>query len=238
MAMTTRFIDNLSHDCLRTKAAKVSLEHVIDALTPSSVIGIGTGATVEVFIQLLKQSGTEFSHCVSSSERSSKAIAEAGLKELAIAECDRVDFYIDGIDEGMADGITVKGGGAALAREKVLATLAMSFITIADSGRLVNQLGQFPLPVEVLPAAQKAVFNALRSLGGEPVLREGCLTDNGNIILDVSGLDLSEPKSRERELNAIAGVVENGIFAQRSADFMAFSNSEGTHWLSRAMKPQ
>ncbi|WP_413112526.1 ribose-5-phosphate isomerase RpiA [Thaumasiovibrio sp. DFM-14] len=233
MGMAQRFIENKSQDCLRTKAAKVALEQVLKTLTPSSVIGIGTGATVEVFIQLLKKSGAEFSHCVSSSERSSKALLAAGLPEITISECDRVDVYVDGIDEGLSNGITVKGGGAALAREKVLATMAITFITIADSGRLVTQLGKFPLPVEVLPAAQKAVFNALQSLGGQPVLREGCVTDNGNIILDVANLDCSEPKALEQRLNAIAGVVENGIFAQRSADFMAFSDTKGTCWLSK-----
>lgn len=233
MAMAHCFIENTSQDCLRTKAAKVALDHVLKTLTPSCVIGIGTGATVEVFVELLKQSGAEFAHCVSSSERSSKAIQKAGLQEIAISDCERVDFYIDGIDEGLDSGVTVKGGGAALAREKVLATLAMTFITIADSGRLVTQLGQFPLPIEVLPAARKAVFNALQSLGGNPVQREGCVTDNGNIILDVAGLDLSQPKALEQQLCAIAGVVENGIFAQRSADFMAFSDSKGTQWLSK-----
>jgi ribose 5-phosphate isomerase A len=109
----------------------------------------------------------------------------------------------------------------------------MSFITIADSGRLVTQLGKFPLPVEVLPAAQKAVFNALQSLGGHPALRQNCTTDNGNIILDVAHLDISKPKQLEIQINAIPGVVENGIFAQRCADFMAFSNAEGTYWLSK-----
>ncbi|USD43318.1 ribose-5-phosphate isomerase RpiA [Vibrio sp. SCSIO 43135] len=233
MSMASHFIQQQSSDCLRTKAAKAALDHVIDKLTPSSVIGIGTGATVEVFIKLLKSSGAEFSYCVSSSERSSKALREAGLPEIAIADCERVDFYIDGIDEGLSNGITVKGGGAALAREKVLATLALTFITIADSGRMVSELGKFPLPIEVLPAAQKAVSNALQSLGGTPALRQGCTTDNGNIILDVAGLNLSQPSQIEQQLNAIPGVVENGIFSHRKADFMAFSSDEGVHWLAR-----
>ncbi|MEZ8052383.1 ribose-5-phosphate isomerase RpiA [Vibrio atlanticus] len=233
MSMAQCFIENQSQDCLRTKAAKVALEQVLKTLTPSSVIGIGTGATVEVFIQLLKESGAEFAHCVSSSVRSSRALSSAGLNEISISECGRVDFYIDGIDEGLTTGMTVKGGGAALAREKVLATLALSFITIADSGRLVTQLGKFPLPVEVLPAAQTAVFNALQSLGGHPTLRQDCTTDNGNIILDVAHLDIAEPKRLELQINAIPGVVENGIFAQRTADFMAFSNAEGTYLLSK-----
>ncbi|WP_394126570.1 ribose-5-phosphate isomerase RpiA [Vibrio hepatarius] len=233
MGMAKRFIEMNSSDCLRTKAAKAALDQVLSVLTPSSVIGIGTGATVEIFIQLLKQSGAEFSHCVSSSERSSQALQQAGLTELPISSCERVDVYVDGIDEGLSSGETIKGGGAALAREKVLATMAMSFITIADSGRLKLALGAFPLPIEVLPAAELAVTRALQSLGGTPVRREGCTTDNGNIVLDCSGLDLSEPLVLETALNSIPGVVENGIFARRKADYMAFADDGGVHWLAR-----
>lgn len=233
MSMAKRFIEMDSSDCLRTKAAKAALDQVLSVLTPSSVIGIGTGATVEIFIQLLKQSGAEFSYCVSSSERSSQALQQAGLHELPISSCERVDVYVDGIDEGLSNGITVKGGGAALAREKVLATMAMSFITIADSGRLKLALGAFPLPIEVLPAAERAVTYALQSLGGKPIKREHCVTDNGNIILDCAGLDLSDPLAAESLLNSIPGVVENGVFARRKADYMAFSDNRGIHWLER-----
>lgn len=233
MSMAKRFIEMDSSDCLRTKAAKAALEQVLSVLTPSSVIGIGTGATVEIFIQLLKRSEAEFSHCVSSSKRSSRALVEAGLVEQPIELCDRVDVYVDGIDEGLSSGETIKGGGAALAREKVLATMAMSFITIADSARLKLALGDFPLPIEVLPAAEVAVTHALQSLGGEPVKREDCLTDNGNIILDCAGLDLSDPLTLEMGLNSVPGVVENGIFSRRKADFMAFSDVGGVHWLAR-----
>ncbi len=233
MNMTKRFIEMDNSDCLRTKAAKAALEQVLSLLTPSSVIGIGTGATVEIFIQLLKQSGAEFSHCVSSSERSSKALQQIGLSEQPISSCERVDVYVDGIDEGLSSGETIKGGGAALAREKILATLAKSFITIADSGRLKRSLGAFPLPIEVLPVAQLSVTLTLQSLGGTPVRREGCITDNGNIILDCAGLDLSNPLVLEGALNSIPGVVENGIFARRKADCMAFSDDDGVHWLVR-----
>jgi ribose 5-phosphate isomerase A len=160
-------------------------------------------------------------------------VSEAGLAEQPIRLCERIDVYVDGIDEGLSNGVTVKGGGAALAREKVLATLSMSFLTIADSGRLKLTLGAFPLPIEVLPAAETAVSRALQSLGGTPIRRENCITDNGNLILDCSGLDLSEPESTEAALNSIPGVVENGIVARRKADFMAFSDQGGVHWLAR-----
>ncbi|EDL53596.1 Ribose 5-phosphate epimerase [Vibrio mediterranei AK1] len=233
MNMISYPMDTPASTCLRAKAAQVALEHVMKALTPSSVIGIGTGATVEVFIQLLKHSGATFSHCVSSSKRSSAALAAAGINELPIDQCDRVDFYVDGIDEGLSNGTTVKGGGAALAREKVLATLAMSFITIADSGRLKESLGEFPLPIEVLPAAELAVLRALQSLGGNPIRRKNCVTDNGNLIIDCAGLDLSDSTATELSLNSIPGVVENGIFSRRKADFMAFSGESGVEWFCR-----
>lgn len=233
MAMATRFIENKSQDCLRAKAAKVALAQILETLTPNSVIGIGTGATVEVFVQLLAESNAKFSHCVSSSERSSKALEEAGLVMRPIAESCSLDFYVDGIDEGLSNGVTVKGGGAALAREKVLATQASTFITIADDGRLVKKLGTFPLPVEILPAAKSSVVHTLQAMGGAPKEREGCVTDNGNIILDVVGLDMTDPKQLEQCINLIPGVVENGIFSHRSADLMVFSNTEGSYCLSK-----
>lgn len=226
------FISNTADECVRVKAASAALNHITQTITADTVIGIGTGATAEVFVQLLAQSGVEFAHCVSSSERSSKAIQAAGLKEIALADCERVDFYVDGIDEGLSNGITIKGGGAALGREKVIACMADCFITISDDGRLVEFLGKFPLPIEVLPAAKTPVVLALQAMGGKPVQRDGCVTDNDNIILDVAGLDMSEPAELEMRLNAIPGVVENGIFAQCPAKHMAFSNHLGVRWLS------
>ena len=236
MTMATCFIGDKSQDCLRTKAAKVALTQVLVTLTPNSVIGIGTGATVEVFVQLLAESNAEFSHCVSSSERSSKALDAAGIMTRPIAESTSIDFYIDGIDEGLNNGVNVKGGGAALAREKVLATQASTFITIADDGRLVEQLGSFPLPVEILPAAKSSVANTLQGMGGSPKEREGCITDNGNIILDVAGLDMTDPRQLELCINSIPGVVENGIFSHRSADLMVFSNQEGYYYFLKKVR--
>lgn len=231
MTMATRFIENKSQDCLRTKAAKVALVQVLETLAPTSVIGIGTGATVEVFVKLLAESNAKFSYCVSSSERSSKALEAVGLVTRPISESSSLDFYVDGIDEGLNNGVTVKGGGAALAREKVLATQASTFITIADDGRLVEKLGTFPLPIEILPAAKSSVIHTLEAMGGSSKEREGCVTDNGNIILDVSGLTMTDPKQLELRINSIPGVVENGIFAYRSADLMVFSNAEGSYCL-------
>ncbi|TNH96262.1 ribose-5-phosphate isomerase RpiA [Aeromonas sobria] len=226
------FITNTVNECVRVKAAKAALDHIMKSITPETVIGIGTGSTAEVFVTLLAACGVDFSHCVSSSERSSRAIQAAGLKEIPLADCLYVDYYIDGIDEGLSNGITVKGGGAALAREKVIASMAKCFITISDDRRLVDSLGKFPLPIEVLPAAKMSVTLALQSLGGSPLQREGCITDNGNIILDVSDLDMSEPTVLEQRLNSLPGVVENGIFSRCRASYMAFSNSRGVRWLS------
>ncbi|MGR5426133.1 ribose-5-phosphate isomerase RpiA [Vibrio harveyi] len=226
------FITNTVDECVRVKAAKAALDHILQNVTPDTVIGIGTGATAEVFVQLLAASGVAFAHCVSSSERSSKAIQSSGLKEIPLADCLYVDYYVDGIDEGLTNGITIKGGGAALGREKVIASMAKCFITISDEGRLVETLGKFPLPIEVLPAAKMPVILALKSLGGRPLQRPDCVTDNGNIILDVSGLDMSEPTELEQRLNSLSGVVENGIFSQCRAHYMAFSNTQGVRWLS------
>ncbi|SON52664.1 ribose-5-phosphate isomerase RpiA [Vibrio tapetis] len=241
MTLTAHYFSNedvgdnylTTDDCLRTKAAKVALTHVLANLKSDSIIGIGTGATVEVFVELLASSGAKFSACVSSSNRSTKAIEKHNLPLIEMKECSQVDFYIDGIDEGLKNGTTIKGGGAALAREKVLATLAKTFITIADSGRKVQGLGQFPLPIEVLPSAQLAATLAFSQMGGAVTLRAGCVTDNGNIILDVTGFDMTEPEQLEVELNSIPGVVENGIFANRKADLMLFSEQRGVNLFSR-----
>lgn len=224
----------LTPECLRTKSATVALDYLKDNLTSSSVIGVGTGATVEVFLQLLVESRADFAYCVSSSDRSSRAIQALALNEQPLSECSSVDFYIDGIDEGTMEGTTIKGGGAALAREKILATQSKVFITIADQGRKVEKLGAFPLPIEVLPASRAYVISALQALGGNPVQREECITDNGNIILDTSGLSFADSAAMEWQLNTIPGVIENGIFAHRKADFMAFSDDSGVEWISVA----
>jgi len=230
-----KFISDNSDRCLRTKAAQVALDFVVGNLPENGVIGIGTGTTVEVFVNLLAESGINFDYCVSSSERSSRALQQAGLNERPLGECHHVDIYIDGIDEGLDSGITVKGGGAALAREKVIATMADTFITIADSGRRLQQLGAFALPVEILPSARTSVTKAMEQLGATPVLRSDCTTDNGNLILDCAMPDMSAPLSLEKQLNALPGVVENGIFAARKADHMAFANSQGVEWLTTAV---
>lgn len=228
----SHYFSNVTTTCLREKSATVALDYLLDHLTPSSVIGVGTGATVEVFLTLLVESRADFAYCVSSSERSSKAIQALALNEQPLSECSSVDFYIDGIDEGTMEGATIKGGGAALAREKILATQSNVFITIADQGRKVEKLGTFPLPIEVLPAGRASAVEALQQLGGNPVQRADCVTDNGNIILDTSGLPFGNSADLEWRLNTIPGVVENGIFAHRKADFMAFSDDNGVEWVS------
>lgn len=212
---------------LRSKAAQGAMDYLTQQLQASDLIGIGTGNTVEVFIRLLAASSVNFTCCIASSQRSSQALAQAGINQQPLGQCNAVDFYIDGIDEGMKNGITVKGGGGALAREKILAGMAKTFITIADHGRLVQQLGRFPLPVEILPVAQCSVGRTLELMGGRVQLRENFITDNGNIILDVAGLAMHDPVALEMRLNNIPGIVENGIFSQRKADVMLFSHNGG-----------
>lgn len=217
---------------LRERAAQAVLDYLQTCLQPTAIIGIGTGATTEIFIQLLASRHLLFSHCVASSLRSARALERVNLPQQPLASCFSVDFYIDGIDEGLPNGITIKGGGGALAREKILATMAKIFITMADKQRRVRQLGKFLLPIEILPVAQKTIIRQLISMGGVPHLREGFTTDNGNIILDVAGLDLSAPHLLETQLNCMAGIVENGIFARRQANFMVFSDDKEVEWLS------
>lgn len=217
---------------LRVIAAQTAINYLKQHLNPEHIIGIGTGATVEVFINLLAKEHLKFSCCVASSVRSAIAVQRAGLIQQPLTQCDTVDFYIDGIDEGLTNGICLKGGGGALAREKVLAAMAKIFITIADHQRQVQQLGKFALPVEILPVAQAAVFRKLISIGARLQLRENFITDNGNVIVDVSGLNLSDPAAMEIYLNNIPGIVENGIFAHNRADFMIFSYDKGAEWIS------
>lgn len=235
MKQHTIAIDNnilSSQTTLRQGAAQAALSYLQNRIQETSIIGIGTGATVETFIQLFAASNLPFAYCVSSSQRSSLALTDAGLKEKPLALCTSVDFYIDGIDEGMMNGVTLKGGGGALSREKVIASIAKTFITIADSKRQVQQLGKFPLPVEILPAAQLAVQQQLVNMGGQPCLRHNVITDNGNLIFDVSGLDFSDPARLETVLNTLPGVVENGVFALRKADLMIFSDGKGVECIA------
>jgi ribose 5-phosphate isomerase A len=195
------------------------------------VLGIGTGSTVNQLIEVLKDRKIQLSGAVSSSRQTSARLKAAGIEELDLNTAGDLTLYIDGADEATADGVLIKGGGAALTREKVVAAASKRFVCIIDDSKLVPILGSFPLPVEVVPMARSYVARQLVKLGGQPVWREGVVTDNGNPILDVHNLKITDPKSLESAVNQIAGVVTVGLFARRRADVLIVAGDNGVRTL-------
>ncbi len=191
------------------------------------VLGIGTGSTVAQLIEALKDHKIRLSGAVSSSRQTSEALHAARIPELDLNVAGPLALYIDGADEATADGVLIKGGGAALTREKVIAAASLRFVCMIDDSKLVDVLGKFPLPVEVVPMARSYVARQLVKMGGQPVWRQGVVTDNGNIILDVRNLQLADPAGAESAVNQIAGVVTVGLFAQRRADILIVANESG-----------
>jgi ribose 5-phosphate isomerase A len=204
----------------KRRVAAAALKYLRPRLEPDTVLGIGTGSTTNCFIDLLAGVRGLIGTTVASSEASAARLREHGIPVQDLNTVDRVDFYVDGADEANPQLQLIKGGGAALTREKIIAAVAHEFICIADHSKLVQTLGQFPLPVEVIPMARSHVARELVKLGGEPVYREGVVTDNGNIILDVYRFPVAQPLAMEAQLNNITGVVCNGLFARRPADLL------------------
>jgi ribose 5-phosphate isomerase A len=210
---------------LKTLAARAALEHV----PANTVLGVGTGSTVNALIELLAQANSRLRlrGVVSSSEGSSARLRSHGIPLLDLNELHELPLYIDGADEANQDRELIKGGGAALTREKIVAAAAERFICIVDDSKLVATLGRFPVPVEVIPMARNYVARCLSRLGGRPVWRQGIVTDNGNHILDVHDLSISEPRSMESAMSQIAGVVTAGLFAHRPADLLIIGTAHG-----------
>jgi ribose 5-phosphate isomerase A len=196
------------------------------------VLGIGTGSTVNQLIEVLKDRKIQLKGAVSSSRQTSDALAKARIPELDLNSEGDLALYIDGADEATASGMLIKGGGAALTREKVVAAASRKFVCIIDDSKLVDVLGRFPLPVEVVPMARSYVARQLVKLGGRPVWREGVVTDNGNAILDVHNLRLTDPAAFETAVNQIAGVVTVGLFAHRGADVIVVAGDDGVRTLT------
>lgn len=219
----------MNQDALKKAAALAALEE-IRALAQDAVIGVGTGSTVNHFIDALASSGISIRGAVSSSEASARRLAAHGIPLLgldAIAP-GTLPFYIDGADEIDPGFCMIKGGGAALTREKIVAAAARRFICICDASKKVDVLGRFPLPVEVIPMARAQVAHEIARLtGGSPRWREGIVTDNGNHILDISGLAITDPPALESALNQIAGIVTNGLFARRGANVLLLATPAG-----------
>ncbi len=207
---------------------RIAAEAAVAYVKPDSVVGVGTGSTVNHFIDLLAaEMGDRVRAAVSSSEASSERLRGHGIKVVDLNEVGRLDLYVDGADESNARLQLIKGGGGALTREKIVAAASREFVCIADDSKLVETLGQFPLPVEVIPMAREFVAYALRGLGGTPRLRNGTITDNGNQILDVHDLAIEDAPLLETQINQITGVVCNGLFAHRPADVLILGTDNG-----------
>lgn len=207
---------------LKKAVGRAALQYV----KPGEILGVGTGSTVDCFIDALKESGISIPACVSSSVRSTKKLEQYGFQVLDLNEVERIGVYVDGADEIDPHFAMIKGGGGALTREKIVAMVSDRFVCIADQSKKVNVLGKFPLPIEVIPMAVRAVSRELEKLGGKPVLRD-FTTDNGNKILDVHGLKIEDPVQWEQKLNQIVGVVTVGLFAARGADVLLLGTDEG-----------
>lgn len=216
-------------DELKRIAAHAALAHVPE----NAVIGVGTGSTVDFFIAGLGAMKDRIEGAVSSSEASSAKLRAVGIRVIDLNSVDEIAVYIDGADEIDAHLRMIKGGGGALTREKIVAAVARRFVCIVDEKKLVGALGRFPLPIEVLPMARSHVGRQVAGMGGQPSLRTGFTTDNGNLILDVHGLGMHDPAALESELNQIAGVVCNGLFARRPADVALVASAAGVRTLAR-----
>lgn len=212
-----------TQDELKEMVAKKAL----DFIPQNGILGVGSGSTVVKFIKAIQANGIKVQGAVSSSNATTALLEEIGVKVLDPNTCEPYDVYIDGADEVNDNFEMIKGGGACLTREKILASMAKTFVCIVDKSKLVSTLGKFPLPVEVIPMAREQVARSLRALGGEPKLREGCITDNGCEILDVHGLSITNAKDLENKINAIPGVVTVGLFANRGADIVLYATEEG-----------
>lgn len=217
----------LSQQELKQQAADAALEYIGPMLTTDAVIGVGTGSTADLFIDGLARYKDRFRAAVASSERSATRLQNLGIQVLDLNQVQSMPVYVDGADEINANLHMIKGGGGALTREKIVASVAKIFVCIADESKLVEILGKFPLPIEVLPMAREAVARVAQGLGGQPALREGFVTDNGNQILDVSGLSISNALEMEQRLNNVPGVVTNGLFALRAADVALLATQNG-----------
>jgi len=216
-----------TQDDLKRLVAQAAVRFV----QPERVLGVGTGSTVDLVIDALAAARTDVKRAVSSSERSTAKLRAIGIEVLDLNEVEDLPVYIDGADEIDAGFHMIKGGGAALTREKIIAAVAQRFVCIADASKRVDVLGRFPLPVEVIPMARAHVVRELAKLGGEPRWREGVVTDNGNVIVDLHGLAIVDPVATEARINQIVGVVTNGLFAARGADVLLLGEASGVREL-------
>ena len=213
----------MTQDELKQAVARAALAYVVEG----KIVGVGTGSTARMFIDALAEMKDRIAGAVASSEDTKNRLEAHGIKVFGLNEVTDLPVYIDGADEINAEMHMIKGGGGALTREKIVSAVAEKFVCIVDGTKYVEVLGRFPLPVEVIPMARAQVSRELVRLGGRPVVREGFVTDNGNLILDVHGLQILDPVDLETRLNQIAGVVTNGLFARRPADVCLLGTGQG-----------
>jgi len=213
----------MTQDDKKRAAARAALAYV----KSDDIVGVGTGSTVNYFIEALADKKHLIEGAVSSSDASTAKLKALGIEVFDLNSVDQFDVYVDGADEITEHKHMIKGGGAALTREKIVAAVAKTFVCIIDDTKQVGVLGDFPLPVEVIPMARSYVARELVKLGGDPVYRDGVITDNGNVILDVYNLTILEPRKLETQINEIVGVVTNGLFAHRGADILLVGTDEG-----------
>ncbi len=219
----------MTQDELKQAVAREAIKHVVE----DAVIGVGTGSTANFFIDELARMKNRIAGAVASSEGSAERLKRHGIRVLDLNSVNELPVYIDGADEVTEHLAMIKGGGGALTREKIIAAVAKKFVCIADESKLVPVLGKFPLPVEVIAMARAYVARQMVKLGGQPKLREGFATDNGNIVLDVWGLSILDPVELETAVNNIAGVVTNGLFARRGADVLLLGTKTGVRTIAR-----
>ncbi len=223
----------MTQDELKKAVAKAAVDYIQPKLEHDSIVGVGTGSTANFFIDYLAEIKGLFDGAVASSEASAERLKSHGIPVYDLNFTDELVVYVDGADETNPALELIKGGGAALTREKIVAAVAKEFVCIADGSKWVDTLGVFPLPVEVIPMARSHVARELVKLGGDPVYREGCTTDNGNAILDVYHMQISDPKATETAINQIVGVVTNGLFASRSADVLLLGKDSGIEIITK-----
>jgi len=202
-------------------------EAALDYIQSGDILGIGSGSTVNKFINLLGSVKNKIEACVSSSQKSTELLHKMKIPVIDLKECDKIPLYIDGADEANSQKELIKGGGGALTREKILAQSSEKFICIIDESKVVDKLGKFPLPIEVIQLAQSKISLEMIKIGGRPVYRNQFITDNGHIIIDVHDLDINEPMALEKKINHMPGVITNGIFSIRSADDILIATDSG-----------
>ena len=224
----------MNQDQLKQAVAQAAVDLILPLLSRDSVVGVGTGSTANFFIDLLATHKLEFDGAVASSQATADRLKSHGITVYDLNGVSDLEFYVDGADEADGHLNLIKGGGAALTREKIVAAVARKFICIADASKRVDVLGEFPLPVEVIPMARSHVARELVKLGGDPEYRDGVVTDNGNVILDVHNMHIVDPMGLEAKINNIVGVVANGLFAARPADVLLLGTAQGVERLERS----